>query len=102
MKDGAYLIGRGPELAYRPTAIRLNHSTVSQRHAELFVINGTYYLADLGSRNGTWRVGDNGDERLSEAEVDLDDLLRFGEMELRLRDLIAHVETSGFSPTGTQ
>lgn len=89
MLDGTYVIGRGaPSGARRRSSIRLDDPTVSERHAELFVLNGTYYITDLQSRNGTWRIGDNGDERLKEGYVDLDERLRFGEAATTVRDLL--------------
>jgi pSer/pThr/pTyr-binding forkhead associated (FHA) protein len=89
MREGAYLIGRGPALAGRRSTIRLDDPTVSERHAELVVLNGNLYLTDLGSRNGTWRVDASGEERLSEGNVAPDDLLRIGRIEMRVRDLLA-------------
>lgn len=89
MREGAYVIGRGPALAGRRSAIRLDDPTVSERHAELVVLNGSLHLTDLGSRNGTWRVDDSGEERLSEADVEPHDVLRFGRMQMRVSDLLA-------------
>ena len=87
--DGTYIIGRAPAAGGgRRGHLRLNHRTVSQRHAELVVLAGTYYLIDLESRNGIWRQRDTGRERLSEGYVDPDEPLWFGEHRTTLRSLL--------------
>lgn len=42
-----------------PAACQLSHqdATLSRRHAEIYVENGTVYVRDLGSANGTWVDG---------------------------------------------
>lgn len=88
MRDGTYLIGRAPEQAASRPVIRIDHPTVSERHAELCVLNGRYYLCDLGSRNGTWRRRKHGEERITDTAIDPDDDIRFGEVQLTVRDLL--------------
>jgi pSer/pThr/pTyr-binding forkhead associated (FHA) protein len=49
----SYRIGRG-----KGNDLELHDKKVSQRHAEIVVSNGIFYINDLGSRNGTY-VNDN-------------------------------------------
>jgi len=88
MKDGTYLIGRGTSAA-RPAKLVIDNPTVSERHAELVVLGDTYYLTDLDSHNGTWRVREDGVQRLSAGYVGLDERLRFGVVECSLADLFS-------------
>lgn len=92
--DGTWLIGRatGTSGAGRGF-LALDHPTVSQRHAELSVLSGTYYLTDLGSRNGIWRQRDGRTERFTEGYVDPHERLSFGRCEVRLGDLLASAWT---------
>lgn len=89
MKDGSYLIGRRPASG-RGRSLVIDHPTVSQRHAELVVLEGTCYLTDLGSRNGTWRVLPAGQERIEAGYVEPDEPLRFGEVECTLEQLFGN------------
>jgi hypothetical protein len=50
--DGVYLIGRGEDCA-----LRIEHPSVSRRHAELVLGRDTWSLRDLGSKNGTFVGG---------------------------------------------
>jgi len=59
-RSGVVVIGRGNEVE-----LRLDHASVSRRHATIRVDDGVVRIADLGSHNGT-RV--NG-EAVSEARV---------------------------------
>lgn len=84
------MIGRATGApASRAKFLALDHPTVSQRHAELSVLSGTYYLTDLGSRNGIWRRRDGCLERFSEGYVEPHERLSFGRCEVCLADLIA-------------
>ncbi len=47
-EDGEILVGRAPECG-----IVLHDSSVSRRHARLFLRDGHWWIEDLGSRNGT-------------------------------------------------
>jgi len=93
LKDQTYLVGRerrhrhatGPERERRSAAstrsrryIAIPHTTVSRRHAEIIVLNGSIYVRDLGSKNGTFRLRDGHKERLTEGYVDPDELVFFG------------------------
>lgn len=92
--DGTWLIGRATGTgASGPGVLALDHPTVSQRHAELLVLSGTYYLTDLGSRNGTWRHRDGRTERFSEGYVEPNERISFGRCEVRLGDLLAAAYT---------
>lgn len=93
MLDGTYRIGRRTANAAGRRSICLDDPTVSERHAELFVLNGTYYVTDLRSRNGTWRVAGEDEERFSEGYVDADDILRFGDVAVCVRDLLERAAT---------
>src|SRR5437763_8840581 len=45
---GSIVVGRGPDCA-----LRLNHASVSRRHATIRLDDDALRIADLGSRNGT-------------------------------------------------
>lgn len=91
--DGTWLIGRATGGNRSTGFLALDHPTVSQRHAELLVLSGTYYLTDLGSRNGIWRHREGRRERFSEGYVEPDERLSFGQCEARIGDLLAEVYT---------
>ncbi len=89
-RDGTYIIGRNPGDANRRRHhLVLDHPTVSHRHAELLVLAGSYYVTDLGSRNGVWRERDGRPERLDEGYVRLDERLWFGQRETTLTQLLS-------------
>ncbi len=46
--DGPFALGRGPE-----NRIFLNDTAVSRKHAQIEVRNGSYWIEDLNSKNGT-------------------------------------------------
>ena len=93
--DGTWLIGRTPDDGVPgPGMLTIDHPTVSQRHAELLVLSGSYYLTDLGSRNGTWRTGNGRKERFSEGYVEPGESIFFGACEVRLSDLLTNRITS--------
>jgi DNA-binding winged helix-turn-helix (wHTH) protein len=72
LMEGINLIGRGPD-----TAIQIESSGVSRRHAQIVVADGEAVLEDLGSKNGTelnrakittrCRLGDGDEIRLAKA-----------------------------------
>ncbi len=70
-------VGRG-----EPCEIRLDDTYVSQIHARLYGKDGTWFVEDLGSTNGTYL----NDRRLSNAvEVHPGDVVRVGKTLLELR-----------------
>jgi pSer/pThr/pTyr-binding forkhead associated (FHA) protein len=48
--DGAMLIGRGPECDLSLDS----DSTVAEKHARLWLLNGLVWIEDLGTNAGTW------------------------------------------------
>lgn len=77
-------LSRFPALIGREAgiAVSLHSHTVSRRHAEITRQNGQLLLRDLGSRNGTFL----NHERVTDAEpIAHGDVLRFGDVELRLQ-----------------
>jgi len=87
--DGTFLIGRtAGDTGDQRGFLALDHPTVSQRHAELLVLSGSYYLRDLGSRNGTWRRRDGRSERFTEGYVEPEEPIAFGRCEVRLAELV--------------
>jgi hypothetical protein len=63
-------------------AIRLDDTYVSQMHARLYGDDGTWYVEDLGSTNGTF-VNDRKVERT--AEIHAGDVVKVGKTLLELR-----------------
>ena len=80
--EGEHLLGRGHE-----SAIYLDASSVSRRHARLRLAHGHAVLEDLGSRHGTFVRGERltGPQRLDDG-----DEFRLGSVVLSLRVLRAH------------
>lgn len=75
--SGVTTIGRGPN-----NAVVLSDGFVSTSHAKLSYRDGAWWLADLGSRNGTWLNGERID---GEAEIHTGDLLVIGQVKLKLK-----------------
>ncbi len=73
---GATVIGRASTCD-----LVINDTSVSRRHAQLAVADGTCMVTDLGSRNGTYVNGD----QIEKAELHDGDRLVFGEIQIRLR-----------------
>ena len=77
-------IGRGSDQSYQ-----LDRDSISSEHAMIIESSkGTYLLVDCNSTNGTRLPLRSGAARVSQVEVNLDDLALFGEEERRIRDLI--------------
>jgi pSer/pThr/pTyr-binding forkhead associated (FHA) protein len=71
------LIGRGPD-----AAIRLDDDYVSTRHARIGSSEGTFYVEDLGSTNGTYI----GAQRITQATaIQLGSRVRVGKTTLELK-----------------
>jgi hypothetical protein len=75
LADGRLVLGRSSSCE-----LRFADDTVSRRHAELRVEDGSWILRDLGSSNGTWVNG----RRVIEAEVAAGDELYLGGCRFRL------------------
>ncbi|MEP6685472.1 MAG: FHA domain-containing protein [Verrucomicrobiota bacterium] len=65
-------VGRGPD-----NAIRLDHPSVSGRHAQLQRVGDIYRLKDLDSTNGTQVNG----QKINETALRFGDRIRFGKIE---------------------
>jgi len=74
---GTATIGRGSD-----NSIVLQDQFVSAAHAQLTYREGSWWLADLGSRNGTFVNGErvNGEVRLGDGDV-----LAMGQLKMKLR-----------------
>jgi hypothetical protein len=59
----------------------VGEATVSRRHAQLVRTADGFVLTDLGSTNGTWIA----DRRVGQVEVTAGDVVRLGDLALRLR-----------------
>lgn len=101
MDDGKYIIGRedrrngsGGSPSHRGERraggryLELPHPTVSQVHAELIILGGTFHLRDLDSTNGTFIVRGDSPEPISEGYVELDTPLQLGERRTTLQELL--------------
>jgi DNA-binding winged helix-turn-helix (wHTH) protein len=77
LADGEHIIGRDPQ-----SAIWLDESGVSRRHARIFVKGRSATLEDLGSTNGTFV----GNQQVDEPRELLDgDVIRMGSTVMRFR-----------------
>lgn len=65
----------------RQADLRLEHESVSRRHAEVVPISGGWVLRDLGSRNGT---SVNGEELHGARLLQRQDLVYLGEVQVRV------------------
>ncbi|GAB3728051.1 hypothetical protein GCM10028862_05180 [Luteimonas pelagia] len=68
---GSLRIGRGSDCE-----LRLDHPSVSRRHAELHSDGDSWHVRDLGSKNGSFADG----ARISEATLARETWLRFGDV----------------------
>src|SRR5262245_24042034 len=73
---GATVVGRAASCD-----LVINDTSVSRRHAQVAVADGTCAVTDLGSRNGTYVNGD----QIEKAQLRDGDRLVLGEVQLRLR-----------------
>ena len=82
---GNYSIGRG-----RGCDVLLTHVSVSRRHAELAVgADGSLELRDCGSTGGTFIVRGEKEIPVSNSPVKPADILRFGEYDIPVADLLS-------------
>ena len=80
----------------RRNDIRLGHRSVSRRHAELTVADdGRIYLTDCASRYGTRLRSGAGWREIRQGFVDLDDIVRLGDFEVSVRELLARADSPG-------
>jgi DNA-binding CsgD family transcriptional regulator len=75
--EGRQVLGRSLSCAFR-----LNHPTVSSRHAELLLCGESLSVRDLGSRNGTYVD----ETRIEHATLGLGQSLRLGLVILQVAD----------------
>lgn len=75
--DASMVIGRAPD-----AELRLDDTFVSSQHARIFGRNGSWYVEDLGSTNGTFV---NEQKLLAPAMVQPGDSIRVGQTTLELR-----------------
>lgn len=73
----ALVVGRSPE-----ADVTLDDEFASGLHARFEVVEGTPYVEDLGSRNGTLL---NGQSVLERAALALGDVVRIGETDIEVR-----------------
>jgi adenylate cyclase len=80
--DKHHQLGAGTTVIGRASSCDLviNDTSVSRRHAQLAVTNGTCIVTDLGSRNGTFVNGD----QIENAELRDGDRLVLGEIQFKL------------------
>jgi FHA domain len=82
-KLGTYRLSEPMEIGRSETSqIRLDDTYVSSSHARLFPRNGSWYVEDLGSTNGTYL---NQQRVASSSEVHPGDQLKIGKTVLELR-----------------
>jgi EAL domain-containing protein (putative c-di-GMP-specific phosphodiesterase class I) len=85
-----FRIGRLPGLS-----LFLASDSVSKEHAEIELRDGTPWVRDLGSKNGTFVNS----ERVSEARLNEGDILHFAQVEFRVsRQEVDDVEDPGLEP----
>jgi hypothetical protein len=77
LREAGTVIGRNPECA-----LVLDDDFASGRHARIYAADGSWYVEDLGSTNGTWL----GTQRLTEPmPVQAGSVLRIGKTVIELR-----------------
>ena len=74
----------------RRNDVHLTHRSVSRRHAELIVADdGRIYITDCASRFGTHVRARTGWQEIRQEFVAFDDILRLGDYEIPVRQLLA-------------
>lgn len=74
--EGTHLVGRSDE-----AALKLPHSSVSRKHAEILVVGNQVTVRDLGSHNGTQL---NGASVLDSAPLHMGDHLELADLSFRI------------------
>ena len=82
----------------RSNDVHLAHRSVSRRHAELVVADdGRIYITDCASRFGIHIQSRAGWREIRQEFVDVDDILRLGDYEVPVRELLALADSPGSS-----
>ena len=87
--DAPYVVGRKPGVS-----LRLQFRTVSGRHATLSIREGSLFLTDLGSTNGTYINGERVQPQV-ETKIGEEDLIHFAEAPFRVYRQSATGATNG-------
>lgn len=86
VKQGAVVIGRASV-----SDLRVQHPSISRRHAQVKRVGEQFFIKDLGSQNGTFvnkqRIG-------TEVELKIGDLITLGNAQLKLRGPMSKSERS--------
>lgn len=78
----------------RKNDVRLADPSVSRRHAELTVADdGRIYLTDCASRYGTRVRSGTGWREIRQEFVDVEDVVRLGDCEIPVRELLARADS---------
>lgn len=86
----------------RTNDIRLADRSVSRRHAELTLADdGRIYITDCASRFGTHVRSRTGWRGIRQEFVDIDDMLRLGDCEVPVRELLALADAPRSTAPGT-
>jgi len=109
-RDGIYIIDRERRHRAVPTAangvrkatrarsatyLAIPHKSVSRRHAELVVLDGTLYLRDRGSKNATYVLREGRRVPIDEDYIAADDAVIFGRCVRRIGDLVRARQAGG-------
>ncbi|MCD6051163.1 MAG: hypothetical protein K0Q55_2566 [Verrucomicrobia bacterium] len=92
LEQGTFLLGREPGCDYL-----IIHPSVSTTHCEIRKDHGRVFVRDLGSTNGTFI----NDEPVKEAELQPDQIIRFGETIWRFQGTSLHVDVPTAETTST-
>ena len=91
LADGVNLVGRDAECA-----LRFDDPSVSRKHAQATVDGQDLFFEDLGAKNG---VKLNGLLKRQKTRLQADDVVRVGDIELRVRKVVSSVASPGRRPT---
>lgn len=79
--------------------IAIADPSVSRRHAEITLLeNGKVFLTDCRSSNGTFVVRGGAERRISQETVTAADTAKFGDVSIRVSDLLAAVRPQAPAP----
>ncbi|HEY1172414.1 MAG TPA: FHA domain-containing protein [Verrucomicrobiae bacterium] len=91
LEQGTLILGREPGCDYL-----VLHPSVSTTHCEIRKDHGRVFIRDLGSTNGTFI----NDQPVKEAELQPDQIIRFGETAWLFQGTSLHVDASSDAPAG--